>query len=137
MLQPLAEDKGLDFEVLTNDSTDLHIVTDLKVTQQIMINLLSNAIKFTRTGFVKIELFEQKDKIIFKIKDSGIGIKQEDIPFMFHEFTQLPNEMQHRHKGTGLGLSLSKKMASLLGAELTLESDGLDKGTTACVTFYK
>jgi len=136
MLQPLAEDKGLDFEVLKSDTSKLIVYTDLKVAQQILINLLSNAIKFTQTGFVKIELSQQSDTIVFKIIDSGIGIKQEDIPFLFHEFTQVTNAMQKKHKGTGLGLSLSKKMASLLGAELTLASDGLGKGTTACLTFY-
>ncbi len=136
MLQPLAEDKGLEFEVFESGITDLIVNTDLKVAQQIIINLLSNAIKFTDTGFVKIELSQLKNKIIFKIIDSGIGIAQENIPLLFHEFTQVESEMQKKHKGTGLGLSLSKKMADLLGAELTLESDGLGKGTTACLIFY-
>ena len=135
MLQPLAEDKGLEFEIFDKNVTDLIVNSDVKIAQQIIINLLSNAIKFTDTGFVKIELSKLKNKIILKIIDSGIGISQENIPFLFQEFTQVESEMQKKHKGTGIGLALSKKMADLLEVELTLESDGLGKGTTACVTF--
>lgn len=136
MLQPLAEDKGLKFEIIQSLRNDLIVYTDLKIAQQIIINLLSNAIKFTEKGFVNIELFLENNTIILHIKDSGIGIKQEDIGILFHEFTQVENEIQNKYKGTGLGLSLSKKLAELLGIDLSLKSDGIHKGTTACLVFY-
>jgi len=136
MLQPLAEDKGLSFEFFESETTGFIVQTDLRIAQQIIINLLSNAIKFTEKGFVKMELFQTKNKIILKIIDSGIGIEQDNIPLLFHEFTQVESEMQKKHKGTGLGLSLSKKMADLLEIGLTLQSDGLGKGTRAYLIFY-
>jgi len=101
--------------------------------QQIVTNLLSNAIKFTEKGFVKIEASNDEETTVIKVVDSGIGIESVDLEKLFNDFTQVENVMQKKHKGTGLGLSLSKKMAELLGMELTLKSDGLGKGTQACL----
>ncbi len=136
MLQPLAEDKGLAFEFLQEKEQDFSLFTDMKILQQILINLLSNAIKFTQKGFVKMELHTDAEKLIISISDSGIGIAQEDIALLFHEFSQLENPMQKKYKGTGLGLSLSRKMAHLLDGDVTLHSDGLGQGTTAILTFF-
>lgn len=136
MLKPLSDDKGLDFIFKKENFVNEITHTDPKMFQQIITNLLSNAIKFTEKGFVSIELLSDNEKnITVTIIDSGIGIENENIEKLFSDFTQVENVMQKKHKGTGLGLSLSKKMADLLGAALTLKSDGLGKGTTAYLIF--
>ena len=127
MLHPLASDKNLEFEFIYDDIIETQ--TDPKMFQQIVINLLSNAIKFTKEGLVTLKLFNDDEKIYVSVKDTGVGIIQEDIDNLFTDFTQVENVMQKSHKGTGLGLSLSKKMAKILGGDITLHSDGLGKGT--------
>ncbi len=129
MLQPLAEDKGLAFHLKMDGYTLQKYKTDPKIFQQIVTNLLSNAIKFTQKGSVNIQLWSKNHQVCISVKDTGIGIKKEDLTKLFGDFTQVENVMQKKHKGTGLGLSLSKKMAIMLGGDIKLNSDGLDKGT--------
>ena len=137
MLSPLAFDKALSFEFNSeNFDNQLHM-TDPKIFQQILINLISNAIKFTPKGNIQIELSSDTDKIYITIIDSGIGISKEDLPQLFDDFVQLDNEMQQKHKGTGLGLSLSKKMATLLDGDISIESDGVGHGSKAIFTLNK
>lgn len=131
MLQPLADDKNIEFNLLSDKFEDKEYKTDPKMFKQITINLISNAIKFTEKGFVNIELSNDKNNIFVKVKDSGIGISPDSMKQLFNDFTQVENVMQKQHKGTGLGLSLSKKMANILGGDVILESEGLNHGTTS------
>ena len=131
ILEPLAEDKGLNFILEISESAITTFYTDPKILQQIVMNLLSNAIKFTEEGFVKLELSADEYGTYIKVSDSGIGIQAEDLEKLFSDFTQLENVMQKKHKGTGLGLSLSKKMANLLGGDIALKSEGIDRGSEA------
>lgn len=131
MLKPLAYDKNLSFELDIDKFSLESFYTDEKMFQQILTNLISNSIKFTEEGFVKIELNNDKKGIYVKVVDSGIGIDKEDLKNLFSDFTQVENVMQKKHKGTGLGLSLSKKMANILGGDISLSSEGLSKGTVA------
>lgn len=131
MLQPLAEDKNIEFNLISDNFEDKEYETDPKMFKQITINLISNAIKFTEKGFVNVELSNDENSIFVKVKDSGIGISQESMKQLFNDFTQVENVMQKQHKGTGLGLSLSKKMANILGGDVILESEGLGYGTTS------
>ncbi|MFK5938458.1 MAG: ATP-binding protein [Sulfurimonas sp.] len=131
MLQPLVNDKGLGFELKTDNFDNKSYITDPKMFQQIVINLISNAIKFTEKGTVSVELFTKNKQIFVTVKDSGIGISKEDIKQLFHDFTQVENIMQKKHKGTGLGLSLSKKIANILDGDISIESQGLEHGTIA------
>ena len=131
MLQPLAEDKNIEFNLQIDNFEDKEYKTDPKMFKQITINLISNAIKFTEKGFVNIELSNDENYVFVKVKDSGIGISEESMKQLFNDFTQVENVMQKQHKGTGLGLSLSKKMAHILEGDVVLESEGLGHGTTS------
>ena len=131
MLQPLADDKNIEFNLLTDNFEDKEYKTDPKMFKQIVINLISNAIKFTEKGFVSVELYNDTNYIFVRVKDSGIGISQESMNQLFNDFTQVENVMQKQHKGTGLGLSLSKKMANILDGDIILQSEGLGFGTTS------
>jgi signal transduction histidine kinase len=137
MLNPLASDKQLDFELLYNNFSNDDYLTDPKMFQQIVLNLLSNAIKFTEKGKIVLELSDDDKHIYVKVKDDGIGIARENIETLFNDFTQLENVMQKTHKGTGLGLSLSKKMAKILNGDIELKSDGLGFGTIVIFTIGK
>ncbi|MFA6196198.1 MAG: ATP-binding protein [Sulfurimonas sp.] len=131
MLQPLAKDKKLGFDLIIENFENKYYKTDPKMFKQIVINLLSNSIKFTQEGHVELELYTNANTIFVSVKDSGIGISKEDMKQLFNDFTQVENVMQKQHKGTGLGLSLSKKMAHILGGDVVLCSEGVGHGTTS------
>ncbi len=131
MLRPLADDKKLSLTFHTEIPHDQYCHTDPKLFKQIVLNLLANAIKFTDEGEIGLSMTLKENILTLTITDSGIGIEPKDITGLFHDFTQVANVMQKRQRGTGLGLSLSKQMALLLGGDISLHSDGIDKGCRA------
>ncbi len=134
MLIPLVSEKELEFNFDVEKFTAKNIKTDPKVFQQVVVNLLSNAIKFTQHGSINMYLYNDEEKIYLLIKDTGVGISNEDHKKLFNEFSQLDNAIQKEHKGSGLGLSISRKMAKLLGGDVILSSQGEGKGSE--VLFY-
>jgi signal transduction histidine kinase/ActR/RegA family two-component response regulator len=95
--------------------------------RQMILNLLGNAIKFTDKGEVSLEavLKEQDERLVtvlFKIRDTGIGIAEEEQRFLFNPFTQVDNSITRRYGGTGLGLSICKQLAELMCGEIGVES---------------
>ncbi len=129
MLSSLAKDKNIEFNLVYDNFKNINYTTDSKMFKQIVLNLISNAIKFTQKGTVLVELSSNDENIYVNITDSGIGIAKDDLRNLFNDFTQVENIMQKSHKGTGLGLSLSKKMAMILGGDVTLESKGVGYGS--------
>ena len=90
---------------------------------RVLRNLISNALKFTEKGEVRISSrLAGNDQILFEVRDTGIGIAPENLERIFQDFAQVDNPIQRRVKGTGLGLPLSKKLATLLGGEITVQS---------------
>jgi len=134
MLSPLATDKNLDFNFIYDKFEQKSYETDPKMFKQIVINLISNAIKFTEKGSVILELYNDEKNLCISIKDTGIGIAEDDIKQLFNDFTQVENVMQKKHKGTGLGLSLSRKMAKILHGDIKLESEGIGFGCKSIFT---
>lgn len=129
MLSPLAKDKNIKFNFIFDNFENKKYKTDPQMFKQIVVNLISNAIKFTQEGSIQLELYNENENLHVRVKDSGIGISEDDMKHLFNDFTQLENVMQKSHRGTGLGLSLSKKMANILGGDVTLKSDGIGHGT--------
>jgi len=125
-LRPLAESKGLRFEVNV-PAGGLELMTDRRALSQILLNLTNNAIKFTDNGGVAIDLNQssEKDQILTEIRvtDTGIGIKPEDQERLFQAFTQVEGKGSRRYEGTGLGLYLSQRLAGLLGGSISFESE--------------
>jgi signal transduction histidine kinase/CheY-like chemotaxis protein/ABC-type amino acid transport substrate-binding protein len=105
---------------------------DLRV-KQILNNLLSNAFKYTREGSVVLGFDCERvgDNVwaSFYVRDTGIGIRKEDIPKLFTDYNQVDTRANRKIEGTGLGLSISKKFVELMGGEITVESEH-GKGTT-------
>jgi signal transduction histidine kinase len=98
--------------------------TDESKVAQILRNFISNALKFTERGKVRVSAREgEGDTIQFAVADSGIGIDAAHLDRIFEEFAQIESPMQRRVKGTGLGLPLSRRLARLLGGEITVESE--------------
>ncbi|GAB4413567.1 MAG: hypothetical protein OHK0032_09680 [Thermodesulfovibrionales bacterium] len=105
---------------------DVEIEADLRRMKQIMFNLLSNAVKFTPDGgtvSVKARKVQGEDFIEITVADTGIGIKPEDMPKLFKEFTQLESPYTKNYEGTGLGLALTKRLVELHSGRIWAESE--------------
>jgi signal transduction histidine kinase/ActR/RegA family two-component response regulator len=108
--------------------------TDEGKVAQILRNLIANALKYTEQGEVRVSArLEDKQTIRIAVADTGIGIASADQNRIFEEFVQIANPLQARVKGTGLGLSLSRKLAQLLGGNLTVQSQ-VGVGSTFSLT---
>lgn len=106
---------------------DLIVLTDATRTRQVLVNLIGNAVKFTSKGSVKVSCHAEQansthKKITFTIKDSGIGMTQEQADRLFKPFTQADITSTRRYGGTGLGLALSKNLAHALGGDVKILS---------------
>lgn len=121
--EPMAGQKKLTFEVEIEPGTPATLVTDRQRVEQILKNLISNAIKFTAAGKVSITVSPQAgDFIAFAVRDSGIGIRQEQQQIIFDAFHQADGTTSRRYGGTGLGLSISRDLTTLLGGSITVKS---------------
>lgn len=113
--------------------TKKQVYTDEKWLEFILEQILSNAIKYTPKGFVTIETAEEKDRFFITIKDTGIGIKAEDLPRVFEKGYTGYNGHADK-KATGIGLYLCRQMADKLGHTIRVESE-LGKGTKVWIGF--
>ena len=122
MFEPLAQEKGLSFQVRVAADAPASLVTDSQRLTQVLRNLLSNAFKFTARGEVALEVSAAGDKVRFAVRDSGIGIPAEQQDMIFEAFRQADGSTSREYGGTGLGLSISRQLARLLGGEIRVES---------------
>lgn len=133
--KPLTNKKGLDLIFTPKISSSL-IVSDKHACQQIFTQLIDNAVKYTPEGRIEIILFENHEEFVVNITDTGIGINQEFIPYLFSTFTQEDNSYSRMFEGTGLGLALVKKYCDLINAKIDVKSKkGI--GSTFTVKFDK
>jgi len=135
LYEPLTKQKGILLSSFMDPEVPPHISGDKHKITQVMGNLISNAIKFTSKGSVEIKVKKERDTMVkIEVSDTGIGIKGVDVNKLFNSFTQLDNSMAREHGGTGLGLVISRKLVTLLGGEIGVESKyGI--GTTFWFTF--
>jgi PAS domain S-box-containing protein len=134
IIGPMAKKKSI--ALLTDLSPDADDVTlDQQKFKQVLYNLLSNAVKFTdQDGEVRIvtESYDNREKLRVQVKDTGIGIRQEDFSRLFTEFHQLDSSLARRYEGTGLGLALTKKIIEYQQGSIGVESE-LGRGSTFTV----
>lgn len=119
-LRPLAETKGLSFEL--DAPEPVHIKADRRALSQIVINLANNAIKFTEHGRVVVELKQGNGQVEIAVRDTGIGIRAEEAARLFQPFAQLGGDTARMQEGSGLGLHLSQKLAALLDGRIECQS---------------
>jgi len=129
ILSVKADSNNLRLILNIDETVPEYIVSDSVKLRQILINLLGNAIKFSSDGVIRlaVKVTENKEKLLLKVKDQGIGISLENQALIFKPFSQVGESSANR-KGTGLGLSISRQYALLLGGDLNVESS-LGKGS--------
>jgi signal transduction histidine kinase/CheY-like chemotaxis protein len=134
MLRPLLLSRSVDL-LFEEPSGIQKIYSDEGKIAQILRNFISNALKFTEQGEVRVRVeSDVPDHVVFSVSDTGIGIAPEHLDLIFQDFVQLDNPIQRRVKGTGLGLPLSKKLAELLGGNVSVDST-VGRGSTFQLRF--
>ncbi|WP_036833394.1 MULTISPECIES: ATP-binding protein [Planktothrix] len=135
MLDLRASNAGLKLIFQRDENVPHYICTDEIKLRQVLINLLSNAIKFTTKGDITLTVFQEEEEdstdiitLNFKIRDTGVGISEAELPKLFEAFTQTQAGKESQ-EGTGLGLAISRKFVQLMGGDISVESE-LGKGTT-------
>jgi signal transduction histidine kinase len=127
-LKPLADKKNI--ELNFTEKTKIQVMLDKFKIQQSLINIIGNAIKYTpENGKVNIDLYSEQNKFIIKIKDNGIGIPEDELPFIFDRFYRVDKARARKSGGTGLGLSITQQLIALHQGEISVESE-VNKGTT-------
>jgi PAS domain S-box-containing protein len=122
-----AESKDLEWRH-SFDTTIPHIIygDDVRM-RQVISNLINNAIKYTREGYVDFSVSRtiknRRDYLVFRIQDSGIGIREEDFSKVFAPFQQLNGKENHGIEGAGLGLSITKELVEMMDGEIEFESE--------------
>jgi signal transduction histidine kinase len=132
LVQPMAADKQLKFVIELLDE-DQAIQTDSTKLRQMLVNLFSNGIKFTEKGEVRVGCAVENDILEVRIADTGVGIAAENIEDVFEPFWQAEQSATRKTGGTGLGLSVTRKLARLLGGDVTVASR-VGAGTTFLLT---
>jgi len=123
----VAAEKGLEFLFDIDQEIPSLLKGDPGRLRQIILNLTNNAVKFTKKGeiLLKVRMIKETEKDVqlkFMIKDTGIGITQEDISKLFNSFQQVDASTTRKYGGTGLGLAISKMLSELMGGEIHVES---------------
>jgi signal transduction histidine kinase/DNA-binding response OmpR family regulator/HPt (histidine-containing phosphotransfer) domain-containing protein len=129
-----ANQKGLELLVEMDADVPPHVLGDITRLRQIFINIINNAVKFTDHGEVIVHVRKGTGNIIFcDITDTGIGIPPDRINALFAAFTQVDVTTTRKHGGTGLGLAISKRLAELMGGDITISSV-LGRGSTFSIS---
>jgi CheY-like chemotaxis protein/anti-sigma regulatory factor (Ser/Thr protein kinase) len=121
--------KKIELELIIDPKLPQYVWVDSIRLKQILINLLGNAVKFTEKGKVTLSIYnketlnEGENKILFSVKDTGIGIKKYFQDQIFNAFSQGDNSTTRKFGGTGLGLTISNQLLSLMNSKLALESE--------------
>jgi PAS domain S-box-containing protein len=122
VLRPVAEKKGLALRVHPPLRGRVAAQLDRTCLNRILNNLIGNAIKFTREGSVSVEISVDGDDAILTIRDTGIGIAKEFLPFLFDDFKQESTGLERSHEGTGLGLAITRKLVDMMGGTISVDS---------------
>ncbi|MGD8847075.1 MAG: response regulator [Desulfobacteraceae bacterium] len=134
MLGGKAVEKNLELLFYYSSDIPVHLIGDPLRLGQIFINLVSNAIKFTQTGEIVlfIKLIEKRQASVcleFNVRDTGIGLTQNQIELLFEPFTQADSSTTRRFGGSGLGLAICSRLAKLMGGQIKAESRNANGST--------
>lgn len=131
MMKMKARDKELDFQLHVDERIPSRLFGDDVRIRQILVNLLSNAVKYTEQGSVTLEVaFDETSKetgqtveLLFRVRDTGIGIREEDLEQLFTAFERLDEKRNRKIEGTGLGMSITTQLLEMMGSQLEVESE--------------
>ncbi|MBI2510481.1 MAG: PAS domain S-box protein [Opitutae bacterium] len=133
VVSPLAKKKSIVMNQRISPEID-QVTLDQQKFKQVLYNLLSNGVKFTNDGG-RVDIIAEPDgpgRLCVQVRDTGVGIKSEDMGKLFVEFQQLDSSLARDHQGTGLGLALTKRLVELQHGTITVESE-VDRGSTFTV----
>ncbi len=133
-----AKEKGLEFKLHVDSSIPSMLCGDEVRIKQILINLLNNAIKYTSEGSVTLSVRCERQgvnrvRVWYSVEDTGMGVKKENIPYIFNAFRRVDEEKNRYIEGTGLGLSIVHQLVELMGGEISVNSV-YTKGSTFIVS---
>lgn len=132
----VTENKNLKMTLECDTNKQFNILGDVDKIKQVIINILSNAVKFTKeNGVINITLREIDEEVILKIEDTGIGINEEDLPYIFERLYR-GDKSRNETEGTGIGLTIVKNIVSLHKASIEVNSKN-GKGCTVTVNFNR
>lgn len=130
--EPMAAQKGLVLEIVSEAGAPAQLVADSQRLQQILKNLLANALKFTEHGSVSLKVRSAgAGRVQFAVSDTGIGIPEAQTAVIFEAFRQADGSTRRRYGGTGLGLSISRDLAARMGGSIRVSSE---PGRGSCFT---
>ncbi|MBR1418470.1 MAG: amino acid permease, partial [Synergistaceae bacterium] len=133
MIEFKARQKDLKFNINVDNSLPDRLYGDEVRVRQVVVNILNNAVKYTHEGSVTMDVGGDRDvmfmNLTFKVSDTGIGIKQEDLPKLFSKFERVDLVRNNTVEGTGLGLSITKNLLHLMKGDVSVESE-YGKGST-------
>ena len=126
-IEPLALKKGLEFNCADKNSKELTFLGDGKRLAQVLSNVVGNAIKFTQIGSVQVmftsrELASGKTEFVCEVSDTGVGIPEDKLDYIFEKFTQVDETINRQFGGTGLGLAVAKELVELMGGKISVAS---------------
>jgi len=134
------KDKPVDFVMNINEDLPIYLHGDELRSRQILNNLLSNAFKYTHEGTVELTVNSsiEGENVRFDliVRDTGIGIRKEDLPDLFSEYSQMDIEANRKTMGTGLGMPITKKLVEMMNGHITVESE-YGKGSTFSVSLMQ
>jgi signal transduction histidine kinase len=134
VMDKLTADKGLELTSKLDPNLPEILIGDSSRLQQILVNLVNNAVKFTTEGSVHVQLSKLDAKQwSIKVTDTGQGIPEKELPYIFDTFRQVEGATTRVHGGFGLGLSIVKQLVSLMGGDISVESE-VGKGSTFSIT---
>lgn len=122
LLKVRAREKGLDFHIDYQLPLPASVHTDPTRLKQVLFNLISNALKFTEQGYVVLSVSAANNLLKFEIKDTGIGMTEQQLSSLFDPFEQGDKAITRKYGGTGLGLSISKYLIEAMGGKIRVES---------------
>ena len=121
MILPQAQQKGINLELISA-GTPVKISCDYEKVYHVLQNVVANAVKFTKAGKVEVKVTARGEEAEITVADTGIGIPEKDLPFIFDEFRQADSGTSRMYGGSGLGLAIAKKYVVALGGEISAES---------------
>ncbi len=133
LVQMIAEQKGLQLKLYMAQDIPGMLYGDVGKIRQILINVINNSVKFTEKGHISLDvsgryLEEDNYELKFDIRDTGIGMKEEDLKLIFDSFRQINMNRDRKIEGTGLGLAITKQFVELMQGDISVESE-YGKGT--------
>jgi len=132
MLMFMTDKNGLEFKYKSSGNIPKYLYCDDVRLRQILTNICANAVKYTKKGYISLNVIAMSDKLLFRIEDTGRGLKNDEMDKIFNAFEQVNSRENRNFIGTGLGLSISKSYVEMMNGKILVESE-YGKGTVFTV----